>query len=95
MRRIVQNGHCWHLIIDNQSPEAVALVEAILDADHLVMRPGSAITTAEITAVYEAIARAEASWCRAHNFREDRTLMMALARLTDNLHRHEARHASA
>ena len=93
MRRIVQNGHCWHLIIDNQSPEAVALVEAILDADQAVRRDG--VTEADIQSAYDAIATEEARWCRAHGFKHDRTLMMALARLTDTLHRHEARHASA
>ena len=93
MRRIVQNGHCLHLIIDNQSPEAVALIEAILDADQAVRREG--VTEADIRSAYDAIATEEARWCRAHKFRHDRTLMMALARLTDNLHRHEARHASA
>ena len=93
MRRIVQNGHCWHLIIDNQSPEAVALVEAILDADQAVRREG--VTEADIRSAYDAIATEEARWCHAHKFKHDRTLMMALARLTDNLHRHEARHASA
>ena len=93
MRRIVQNGHCWHLIIDNQSPEAVALVEAILNADQAVRKEG--VTEADIRSAYDAIATEEARWCRAHKFRHDRTLMMALARLTDTLHRHEARHASA
>ena len=93
MRRIVQNGYATHLVIDNQSPEAVALVEAILDADQAVRREG--VTEADIRSAYDAIATEEARWCRAHKFKHDRTLMMALARLTDNLHRHEARHASA
>ena len=93
MRRIVQNGHCFHLVIDNQSPEAIALVEAILDADRAVRREG--VTEADIRSAYDAIATEEARWCRAHKFRHDRTLMMALARLIDNLHRTEARHASA
>ena len=93
MRRIVQNGYVTHLIIDNQSPEAVALVEAILDADQAVRRDG--VTEASISAVYAAIADAERAWCLAHGFKGDMALMMALARLTDNLHRHEARHASA
>ena len=93
MRRIVQNGHCFHLIIDNQSPESVALVEAILDADQAVRRDG--VTGTDIRAVYDAIANAERAWCLAHGFKSDMALMMALARLTDTLHRHEARHASA
>ena len=93
MRRIVQNGYATHLIINNQSPEAVALVEAILDADQAVRKEG--VTEADIRAVYDAIANAERAWCLAHGFKSDMALMMALARLTDNLHRHEARHASA
>ena len=93
MRRIVQNGYAAHLIIDNQSPEAVALIEAILDADQAVRREG--VSEADIQSAYDAIARAESVWCREHKFKHDRTLMMALARLTDTLHRHEARHASA
>ena len=93
MRRIVQNGYAAHLIIDNQSPEAVALVEAILDADQAVRKEG--VTEADISAAYNAIADAERAWCLAHGFKGDMALMMALARLTDNLHRHEARHASA
>ena len=93
MRRIVQNGHCCHLVISNQSPEAVALIEAILDADQAVRREG--VTEADVSAVYAAIADAERAWCFAHGFKGDMALMMALARLTDTLHRHEARHASA
>ena len=93
MRRIVQSGYATHLIIDNQSPEAVALVEAILDADQAVRKEG--VTEAEISNAYAAIANAERAWCLAHGFKGDMALMMALARLTDNLNRHEARHASA
>ena len=93
MRRIVQNGYAVHLVISNQSPEAVALIEAILDADQAVRREG--VTEADIQTAYDAIAHAESLWCAAHKFKHDRTVMMALARLTDNLHRHEARHASA
>ena len=93
MRRIVPNGHCFHLIIDNQSPEAVALVEAILDADQAVRREG--VAAADIDAAYKAIASAEVSWCRAHNFKYDIVMQRAIHRLADNLHRTEARHASA
>ena len=90
---IVANGHCLHLVIDDQSPEAIALVEAIFAADQAVR--AEAVTSDQIAAAYDAIARAEAEWCKVHKFRHDRTLMMALARLSDNLHRHEARHATA
>ena len=93
MRRIVQNGYATHFVIDNQSPEAVALVEAILDADQAVRREG--VTETDISAAYDAIANAERAWCLAHGFKGDMALMMALARLIDNLHRTEARHASA
>ena len=93
MRRIVQNGYAAHLLIDNQSPEAVALVEAILDADQAVRRQG--VTEADISAVYNAIADAERAWCAAHGLKHDLILMMALARLIDNLKCAEARHASA
>ena len=93
MRRIVQNGYATHLIIDNQSPEAVALVEAILDADQVAWKEG--VTSAEIEAAHEAIALAEAAWCRAHGFKYDRVLQMALARLSERLRVTEARHASA
>ena len=91
--KIVSNGWCLHLIIDNQSPEAVALVEAILDADQAVRREG--VTETDISAAYNAIANAERAWCLAHGFKHDRTLMMALSGLIDNLNRSEARHASA
>ena len=93
MRRIVSNGYTDHLVISNQSPEAVALVEAILDADRAVRREN--VTRDEAQAAYEAIAKAEAAWCKAHGFKQDRALMMALARLIDGIHRSEARHASA
>ena len=93
MRRIVQNGHCCHLIIDNQSPEAVALVEAILDVDQAVRKEG--VTCNDISAVYNAIAEAERHWCRAHGMKYDAVLMMALTRLIGTLARSEARHASA
>ena len=93
MRRIVQNGDCLHLVIDNQSMEAVALVEAILDADQAVHREG--VTGDEIQSAIAAIGDAEAQWCREHGFKWDRKMRSALADLRDRLHRHEARHASA
>lgn len=93
MRRIVQSGYATHLIIDNQSPEAVALVEAILDADQAVRKEG--VTEADISAVYNAIANAERHWCRAHGMKYDAVLMMALTRLIGTLARSEARHATA
>ena len=93
MRRIVQQGYCLHLVIEDASPEAVALVEAILAADQAVRKEG--LTSGDIAAAYQTIVNAEASWCRAQGFRNDKSLMMALARLMDNLARSEARHATA
>ena len=93
MRRIVQQGYCLHIVVGNQSPEAIALMEAILDADQAVRKEG--VTEADVKAAYDAIAEAERLWCAAHGFKHDRALMMALARLIDNLHRSEARHATA
>ena len=93
MRRIVQQGYCLHLVIEDASPEAVALVEAILAADQAVRKEG--VTEADVKSAYDAIANAERAWCLAHGFKGDMALMMALARLIDNLHRSEARHATA
>ena len=92
---IVQNGHTLHLIVnaDDLTAEDVGLIKAHIEAFKAVRSPD--VTCAAIQSVYDAIATEEARWCHAHKFRHDRTLMMALARLTDNLHRHEARHASA
>jgi hypothetical protein len=90
---IVANGHTLHLVIEDQSPEAIALVEAIFAADQAVRT--EAVTSDKVAAAYDAIAAAEAAWCKAHGFRHDIALMMALARLSDNLHRAEARHATA
>lgn len=93
MMRIVQNGYCLHVVVEDASPEAAALIEAILDADQAVRKEG--VTEADVKAAYDAIAEAERLWCAAHGFKHDRALMMALARLIDNLHRSEARHATA
>ena len=92
---IVQNGHTLHLIVnaDDLTAEDIGLINAHVKAFKAVRAPD--VTCAAIQSAIDAIARAEAVWCRAHKFKHDRTLMMALARLTDNLHRHEARHASA
>ena len=91
--RIVSNGYRDDLIVSDQSSESIALVMAIFAADQAVR--AEAVTSDQIAAAYDAIARAEAEWCKVHKFRHDRTLMMALARLSDNLHRAEARHATA
>ena len=93
MRRIVQNGYVTHLIIDNQSPEAVALVEAILDADQAVRREG--VTSAQIQSAIVAIRDAETRWCREHGFKFDHRMRTALADLASRLQHYEARHASA
>ena len=92
---IVQNGHTLHLIVnaDDLTAEDVGLIKAYIEAFKAVRSPD--VTCAAIQSAYDAIATEEARWCHAHKFRHDRTLMMALARLTDNLHRSEARHASA
>jgi hypothetical protein len=91
--QIIPNGHCTHLVIDDQSPEAIALVEAIFAADQLVRK--EVVTSKEVSRAHDMIAKLEAHWCRAHGMKHDRVILMALARLTEKLHRHEARHATA
>ena len=93
MRRIVQQGYCLHLVIEDASPEAVALVEAILAADQAVRKEG--VTADEIETAHKVIAMTEASWCAAHKFKHDRVMQMALARLSERLRIVEARHATA
>jgi hypothetical protein len=90
---IVANGHTLHLVIEDQSPEAIALAKAIFAADQLVRKPD--VTSEEVGKVYDTIASLEAHWCHAHGMKHDRVILMALARLTEKLHRHEARHATA
>ena len=55
--QIIRNGHALHIVIDDQSPEAVALVEAILAADQAVRKEG--VTEADVKSAYDAIAIAE------------------------------------
>lgn len=93
MRRIVQNGYALHLVVEDATSEAVALAEAILNVDAAVSKPD--VTAADIDAAFDAIADAEASWCRAHKFRHDRVVQMALVRLSEKLRIVEARHATA
>ena len=93
MRRIVQQGYCLHLVIEDASPEAVALVEAILAADQVMRKEG--VTEADVSAAWMAIMDAEKLWCRAHGVKHVRTMHMALAYLSRRLRIVEARHATA
>jgi hypothetical protein len=69
------------------------MLAAFVEADAIVTREG--VTSKDVDKAYDDFATAEAAWCRARGFKHDRTLMMALARLIENLHRAEARHATA
>jgi hypothetical protein len=91
--QIIRQGHCLHLVIDDQSSESIALVEAIFAADQLVRKED--VTSDEVSRAHDMIAKLEAHWCRAHDFKHDRVILMALARLTEKLHLTEARHATA
>lgn len=91
--QIIRQGHCTHIVIDDQSPQAIALMEAIFAADQLVRK--ECVTTEEIQKAYDAVNRAEKNWCKAHGFEHDSLMLMALVRLAGNLYRAGARHATA
>ena len=65
--KIVHNGHCTHLVIDDQTPASVALAHAMFEADRVMSNLHS--TPDQITAAREAWDRAEAAWCEHHGMR--------------------------
>ena len=92
MRRIVSNGYTDHLVISNQSPEAVALVEAILDADQAVRREDASVE--DISNCAAAFWAAEAAWSRAC-VGEESTFIGCLIAIKARQITERLRHASA
>lgn len=65
--KIIRNGLCTHLVIDDQTPASVALAHAMFAADKVLANPNS--TPDQIAVAREDWDRAEAAFCRNHGMR--------------------------
>jgi len=82
--KIVSNGYSTHLVIEDQTPEAVAYAQAIFDADKLFRKQG--VTSIEADHAYIAIDAAGKALCKAHGFKNEAWITSALIVFARQLH---------
>lgn len=91
--KITHEGETISIEITQCSPQAVALVLAMLRADQLVRSPQ--VGEMQAWQAYREIRDMHRAWCEAHNRPYDATMETYLLNLADRLQIVEAGHAVA